>query len=85
MEVKKLNIALTRSGKKIPVRLTIFKPDEHIRYRAIIGDHRLIAKKMLMLYRKDDGKFFIYETDYKTTSIAKSIAEKIRKAEKSSN
>ena len=79
MDVKKVDMTVMHADKQVPVFISIFKPDEHTRYRCVLGD--INRDDIIMLYRQDDGKFFTYE-DFDRKELAKVIAGKIRKLEK---
>ena len=77
MQVSKFNFQIIQFNQPIDVQLSIFKPDELTRYRAIVG------RKILMLYRQDDGRFQIYDCgDWMENDLAKKIADWIREREK---
>lgn len=77
MQSLKFTFQIIQFHQPIDVQVTIFKPDDLTRYRALIGS------RIIMLYRQDDGCFQIYDCgDWMQNDLAKKIADKIRETEK---
>lgn len=82
MEVKNFQFNINHQGREIKVDLTVFKPAEHTLHRALIEDRHFGKNNIILLYRRDDGSCFTYESVPERLLFAKAISKKIKEIEK---